>query len=206
MDDTPYIHQFASGVGSSRTTLIMLHGSGGDERTLLPLAKRLAPDLSVLAIRGTVCIDGGHAFFHRFPDRSIDEADLSARVPILADFIETCQDRYGIGDRPIVVGYSNGAIMAAALLMTRPSLLRGAILLRPLSPFASDPRSDLSGVPVLVIDGAKDTRRLPGDGARLVHRLQVAGAMVTHHVLVGGHSISDEDVELARTWLGAIMV
>jgi phospholipase/carboxylesterase len=204
MSDEPHIHQFISGTSHGKTPLILLHGSGGDERDLLPLAQRLAPGSPVLAIRGTVGIDGGFAFFHRFPDRSIDEADISARAPVLADFIETCRARYGLTIPPIAVGYSNGAIMAAALLLTRPTLLAGAILFRPLSPFTGDPPLRLIGMPALIIDGEKDSRRSPGDGARLAECLRGAGAMVTHHVLPVGHAISDMDVPLARTWLTAV--
>lgn len=201
MTDEPHIHQFISGTSQDKTPLVLLHGSGGDERDLLPLAQLLAPGSPVLAIRGTVGIDGGFAFFHRFPDRSIDEVDVSARTPVLADFVESCRARYGLAIPPIAVGYSNGAIMTAALLTTRPTLLAGAILFRPLSPFTSDPPLPLNGIPVLIIDGEKDSRRSPGDGARLAKRLQGAGAMVTHHVLPVGHTISDMDVPLARTWL-----
>jgi len=206
MTDEPHVHQFIAGTSQDKTPLVLLHGFGGDERDLVPLAERLAPGSSVLAIRGTVSIDGGFAFFHRFPDRSIDEADISARVPVLADFIETWRSRYGLAGPPIAIGYSNGAIMAAALLLTRPSLLAGAILFRPLSPFAVDPPSRLNGAPVLIIDGERDDRRSPRDGLRLAERLRDAGATVTHHVLPVGHSITDMDLPLAWTWLNGVAV
>lgn len=204
MTDEPHVHQFIGGTSRDKTPLVLLHGSGGDDRDLVPWAEQLAPASPVLAVRGTVGIDGGFAFFHRFPDRTIDEADISARVPILADFIETCCARYGRTMPPVAVGYSNGAIMAAALLLTRPTLLAGAILFRPLSPFTNDPPSRLNGTPVLIIDGENDNRRSPGDGARLAERLRGVGAKVTDHVLPVGHTISDLDVPLARTWLNAV--
>ena len=183
-----------------------MHGSGDDERDLVPLAELLAPGVPVLAIRGSVDIDGGFAFFHRFPDRTINDADISVRAPVLADFIETCCTRYGLAVPPVAAGYSNGAIMTAALVLTRPTLLAGAILLRPLSPFTSDPPSRLSGIPVLIIDGERDKRRSPGDGARLAERLRGLGATVTHQVLPAGHAISDIDARLARMWLDALPV
>jgi phospholipase/carboxylesterase len=155
----------------------------------------------MLGVRGTVAIDGGFAFFHRFPDRTIDEADITARIPALADFIETASTRYSFARAPVAIGFSNGAIMAAALLLTRPSLLAGAILFRPLSPFVGDLPPRLDGTPVLIIDGEKDSRRSPGDGARLAERLIRAGATVTHHVLPVGHSITALDREIARQWL-----
>jgi phospholipase/carboxylesterase len=102
---------------------------------------------------------------------------------------------------PIAIGFSNGAIMVAALLLTRPSLLAGAILFRPLSPFRDDPPAHLDSKPVLIIDGEKDSRRSPGDGARLAERLRRAGAAVSHHVLPVGHSITYMDRQIAQEWL-----
>jgi phospholipase/carboxylesterase len=99
------------------------------------------------------------------------------------------------------MGFSNGAIMAGALLLTRPSLLWGAILLRPLSPFRDDLPAPLYGTPVLIIDGENDSRRSPGDGLRLAERLTHAGATVTHHVLPVGHSITALDRQIARDWI-----
>jgi phospholipase/carboxylesterase len=155
-----------------------LHGSGGDEHELVPLAGDLAPGSPVLAVRGGIPFDDGYAFFHRFPDRSIDEADITSRAPILADFIEGARTRYSLTRAPIAIGFSNGAIMAAALLLTRPGLLAGAILFRPLSPFRHDVASSLNDTPVLIIDGEKETRRSPGDGTPLAERLTRSGAAV----------------------------
>lgn len=194
-------HQFVPGTTPDGVPLVMLHGSGGDEHTLVPLAPELAPGAPILSIRGTVAIDGGFAFFHRRPDRSIDEADLNARLPALAQFIQASGVDHGFAGPPVVVGFSNGAIMAAALLLTRPELFSGAILLRPLSPFLEDPSVPLDARPVLIIDGEKDSRRSPGDGARLAERFSHAGAVVTHHVLPVGHAITDTDRRIAREWL-----
>lgn len=101
----------------------------------------------------------------------------------------------------MAIGFSNGAIMAAALLLAHPDLLAGAILLRPLSPFSRDLPHRLNDTPVLIIDGKKDIRRSPGDGLRLAERLARAGASVTHHVLPVGHSITAEDKRIASEWL-----
>jgi phospholipase/carboxylesterase len=196
-----HAHHLILGSDPAKSPLVLLHGSGGDEHDLVPLAEELAPGSSVLAVRGTVAIDGGYAFFNRFPDRLIDEPDIANRAPVLADFIEATMANHGLAEPPIVIGFSNGAIMAAALLLTRPSLLAGAILFRPLSPFKDDPMTRLDGKPVLIIDGEKDSRRSLGDGARLAERLREAGATVTHHVLPVGHSITAMDREIARGWL-----
>ena len=152
-----------------------------------------------------VAIEEGYAFFHRFPDRRVDEADLAARAPVLAGFIDASCARYTFAGRPVAIGFSNGAIMAAALVLAHPGLLAGAILFRPLSPFARDLPRRPDGTPVLIIDGEEDSRRLPGDGVRLAERLARAGASVTHHVLPVGHSLTAEDTRIAREWLRAIV-
>jgi phospholipase/carboxylesterase len=201
MAATSHTHLFIPGTEPIRPPLVLLHGSGGDEHELVPLAAGVAPGSPTLGIRGTVPMDGGFAFFHRFQDRTIDEADITARVSVLTNFIESASARYSLTRAPIAIGFSNGAIMAAALLLTRPGLLAGAILVRPLSPFRDDLPTRLGGVQVLTIDGEKDSRRSPGDGARLADRLVRAGAMISHHVLPVGHSITAMDQEIAREWL-----
>jgi phospholipase/carboxylesterase len=201
MTQTTHIHHFIPPRDPTRAPLVLLHGSGGDEHDLVPLAQELAPGSPIIGVRGAVAIDGGFAFFHRFPDRSIDEADIIARIPVLVDFIAATGTRYGFTRAPIAIGFSNGAIMAAALLLTHPSLLAGAILFRPLSPFVGDLPARLDGTPVLIIDGEKDRRRSPGDGARLAEQLIRGGATVSHHALPVGHSITALDREIARGWL-----
>lgn len=181
--------------------VVLLHGSGGDEFDLMPLASELAPKAAHLGIRGTVDIDGGSAFFHRFPDRRVNEADIGARAPVLAKFIEATCAHHNCLRRPLAIGFSNGAIMAAAILLTHPALLAGAILFRPLSPFTHDVPHRLNNTPVLIIDGERDDRRSPGDGLRLAERLVRAGAVVTHHVLPIGHSITAKDQQIASKWL-----
>jgi phospholipase/carboxylesterase len=158
----------------------------------------------MLSLRGTVEFDGRFAFFHRRPDRSIDEADLTARIPPLAGLLAAANLDHGFARPPVVIGYSNGAIMAAALLLTHPSLFSGAILLRPLSPFLDDPPVRLDATPVLILDGEKDSRRSPGDGAQLAKRFIRAGGAVTHQVLPVGHAVTEMDERIARDWLALL--
>ena len=204
MTQPSHVHHFIPGTEAARAPLVLLHGSGGNEHDLVPLVEELVPGSPVLGVRGTVAIDGGFAFFHRFPDRTIDEPDITARVPVLADFIHATMAGHGRTRTPIAIGFSNGAIMAAALLLTRPSLLAGAILFRPLSPFRHDLPTRLDGTAILIIDGEKDNRRSPGDGLRLAERLTRAGATVAHHVLPVGHSITALDRQIAKEWLREI--
>ena len=204
MTQPTHTYQFIPGAGPARPALVLLHGSGGREHDLVPLAEQLAPASPILGLRGTVAVDGGYAFFHRFPDRTIDEADIAARTPVLADVIQATLTSRGLTRAPVAVGFSNGAIMAAALLLMRPGLLAAAILFRPLSPFAHDPAACLDGTPVLIIDCENDSRRSPGDGLRLAERLIRAGATVTHHVLPAGHAITSRDREIAKEWLATM--
>jgi phospholipase/carboxylesterase len=196
-----HAHRFVPATEPTTEPLVLLHGSDGTEHDLLPLAEDLAPRAAKLAIRRTVTTDGGYSFFHRLPDRRVNHADLAARAPTLAQFIRTFRS---LNTQPVAVGFSNGAIMAAALLETHPALLAGAILFRPLPPFIQRPNIRLNGTPVLIIDGAEDDRRSPGDGRRVAQRLRHAEADVTHHLLPTGHALTREDVEIARTWLQSL--
>jgi phospholipase/carboxylesterase len=205
LPDPIHAHCFLPGTDTIGAPLVLLHGSGGNEFELVPLASELAPKAAKLGVRGTVAIEEGYAFFHRFPDRRVDEADVAAKAPVLAEFIEASCARYNFARRPITIGFSNGAIMAAALLLAHPGLLAGAILFRPLSPFTHDLPHRLDSTPVLTIDGEKDSRRSPGDGLRLAERLVRAGALVTRHVLPVGHSITAEDKRIASEWLRPIV-
>jgi phospholipase/carboxylesterase len=101
------------------------------------------------------------------------------------------------------IGFSNGAIMATTLISIYPNLAAGAVLFRPLSPFATPASTRLPGIPVLIIDGSKDDRRMPDDGRRLAEHLKDAGAAVTHHQLPAGHTITGADCALVREWLVA---
>lgn len=201
MPESTHISRYVPAFDAGRRPLVLLHGSEGAESDLLPLAGELSPGAAQLGIRGTVVLESGYAFFHRFPDRRVNEADLLARVPVLARFIETSCATHDLRSEPLAVGFSNGAIMAAALLATHPGLLAGAILFRSLSPFTDDFECNLANVPVLLIDGANDARRSAGDGLRLAERLRRAGAQVTHHVLPAGHSITAGDRVIARDWI-----
>jgi phospholipase/carboxylesterase len=125
MNQPTHTHHFIAGTDPAKPPLVLLHGSGGNEHDLLPLAEELAPGSPVLGVRGTVAIDGGFAFFHRLPDRSIDKTDISERTPVLAEFIRDTTTTHGLTMAPIAIGFSNGAIMAAALLLTRPWAARG---------------------------------------------------------------------------------
>jgi len=199
----PHKYRLIAGTGSTRPPLILLHGSGGDEEDMAPLAAELCPESTAIAVRGAIRWEEGFAFFRRFADRSIDEESILKQAPILAEFLVGVRARYGLRERPILVGFSNGAIMAAALISICPDLAAGAVLLRPLAPFATPANTGLPGTPVLIIDGSKDDRRLPDDGRRLAEQMKEAGAALTHHQLPVGHAMTEADYALVREWIGA---
>lgn len=191
----------APGAIDSAETWVLLHGSDGSETDLLATADRLVPGAAKIAPRGTVTMPGGYAHFRRHPDRSLDEDDLRARAKPLAALIDHASTTMHLPGRLVVLGYSNGAIMAASLIESYPDLFDAAVLLRPLTPFPDQPVHARTPLPVLILDGAHDDRRLPGDGQLLADRLVSAGALVTHAVLPAGHGICTEDEQAIGAWL-----
>ncbi|ADU50572.1 Glyoxalase/bleomycin resistance protein/dioxygenase [Thermaerobacter marianensis DSM 12885] len=183
--------------------LLLLHGTGGDENDLLPLGRYLDPRAALLSPRGQVLEEGMPRFFRRLAPGVLDPEDLAARADGMARFVAAAARRYGFDPRRVVaVGYSNGANLAAALLLRHPGLLAGAVLFRPMEvPVASPPAGALAGVPVLVAAGRQDAV-VPADSSRaLAQRLEEAGARVTLHWAEAGHGLQEEELRRARDWL-----
>src|SRR5580693_3149796 len=195
-----FIHRFEKGAEPDARPLLLLHGTGGDENDLIPLGRMIAPAAPLLSPRGKVLENGMPRFFRRFAEGRFDEDDIRLRAQELADFIEEARSHYGI-EAPIALGYSNGANIAAALLLLHPQTLAGAILLRATLPLAQTPPVDLAGKPVLIDSGASDPMMSPEGAARLAARLQQYGASVEHRTLPSGHELSQADVTIAQAWL-----
>ena len=195
-----FIHRFEKGLAAAARPLLLLHGTGGDENDLVPLGRMIAPDAALLSPRGKVLENGMPRFFRRFAEGKFDEDDVRLRANELADFaIEACK-HYGIA-APIALGYSNGANTAAAILLLRPDVLAGAILLRVTLPMSHPPPTDLTGVPVLINSGAHDPMMSAEGAAKLAAVLQQRGAIVEHRTLPSGHELSQADISLAKQWL-----
>jgi len=198
--DLGFVHRFIPGQDAGRPPLLLLHGTGGDENDLIPLANRIAPGSTLLSPRGKLNEQGLTRFFRRSPDGVWDRDDFDRRTLELAEFLRQARAAYQI-ERPIALGYSNGANIAWSLLLHDPQLLAGAILWRAMLPFDPRPLPDLRGVPVLLIAGADD-ELIPVDRAGLLAALLgEAGADVSYEVLHSGHGLTKQDISLAAAWL-----
>jgi phospholipase/carboxylesterase len=201
--DLSFAHRFEPATQPDAHPLLLLHGTGGDEDDLMPLGRMVAPGAALLSPRGKVLENGMPRFFRRLAEGVFDEDDLRARAHELADFVEAARRHYGIA-APIALGYSNGANIAAAMLLLRPDALAGAVLLRSMVPLRSAPPVRLAGKPVLILSGADDPIAPPANAARLAAVLEGAGAAVERGTVPGGHGLSQSDVALARDWLQAV--
>lgn len=197
---TDFIHVYEPGTDADRVPLLLLHGTGGDERDLLGLGRMVAPGASLLSPRGKVLEGAMPRFFRRLAEGVFDEDDLRRRTHELADFVGEARARYGLA-APVAVGFSNGANIAASLLLLRPEVLAGAALLRAMSPFAEPPKADLTGRRVLILSGAMDPIVLADDAARLARTLSADGASVDHRILPAGHGLTQPDIGLLKGWL-----
>lgn len=202
MSDPEFVHRFVPAKTPGRPPLLLLHGTGGDENDLIPLGERLAPEAALLSPRGRVREGTMPRFFRRLGEGSWDIADFRQRTVELADFVRRARVTYGIG-QPIAVGFSNGANIGWSLMLCDPSLLAGAILIRPMMPFDPRPLPDLTGLQVLVLAGTDD-QLIPRDQPGLLAALLgEAGADATYEMLPAGHGLTAQDVKLAQSWLGS---
>jgi phospholipase/carboxylesterase len=195
-----FLHRYVPANAAGRRPLVLLHGTGGSEDDLLPLGRTVAPGAALLSPRGKVLESGMPRFFRRLAEGVLDEEDVRRRAAELAAFIADAAAQYGLA-KPIALGFSNGANIAAAVLLLHPGALAGAVLLRPMAPLAEPPEADLTGTRVLVLSGSMDPMVPQGSAARLVAALARGGAEVEERVLPAGHAISQADLSLAATWL-----
>ncbi|HEX6966136.1 MAG TPA: alpha/beta hydrolase [Gemmatimonadaceae bacterium] len=202
-----FVHRFVAGEGPhADVTLLLLHGTGGDESDLLPLGRALLPGAALLSPRGQVLEHGMPRFFRRVAEGVFDEADLIARTHDLARFVERAAAQYGRDpSRIIAVGFSNGANIAASTLLLYPDLLRAAILLRPMVPFEPNAPPRIPETPVLIEAGRFDPL-VPADNTeRLAELLRASGAAVTVQYAPAAHALSPGEVETARRWLADVV-
>jgi phospholipase/carboxylesterase len=198
--DLSFIHRFVPASRHDAAPLLLLHGTGGDEHDLVPLGQAVSPGAALLSVRGQVLEHGMPRFFRRLEEGVFDEADVIRRARDLAGFVAAAREAYGLA-APVALGFSNGANIAAALLLLHPGVLQGAVLLRAMVPLAQPPRADLTGTDVLLLSGEHDPIVPAANGAALAAMLSDAGAQVERRVLPGGHQLGQADVTLTRRWL-----
>lgn len=201
--DLGFRHRFLPGADPAARPLLLLHGTGGNEDDLLPLGEALRPGAPRLSPRGQVLENGMPRFFRRLSEGVFDLADLRARAAQLAEFVAGARREYGIGE-PVAVGFSNGANIAAALLLLHPGTLAGALLLRPMVPLVPERLPALDGVPVLLIAGRADPIVPAGQTEELAELLQRSGADARIEWLPGGHGLTREDLEIGKAWMDGI--
>jgi phospholipase/carboxylesterase len=200
--DLGFVHRFEAGARDDGPTLLLLHGTGGDEHDLVPLGRALAPDAALLSPRGQVLENGMPRFFRRLAEGVFDIPDLVRRTEDLATFVGRATAHYGLHPRRVVaVGFSNGANVAASVLLMRPGVLRAAALFRAMVPLDPDVRPDLHGTSVFLAAGRADPIVPAGNTERLADILAAAGADVTLRWNPGGHGLTPGDVSQAKGWL-----
>jgi len=205
MSGADYVHRFEPAApGGPPETLLLLHGTGGNENDLLPIGRAIAPGAALLAPRGPVLEHGMPRFFRRLAEGVFDVEDLVARSHHLADFVQVAAVRHGFDPgRTLAVGFSNGANIAAAVMLLRPEALAGAVLLRPMVPFIPEGLPALAGRPVLVAAGRVDPIVPAVQSEALADLLRRAGATVTLHWSPVGHTLDRSDLSAAAAWWAA---
>jgi len=196
-------HIFQKGSDSNAPVLLLLHGTGGNERDLLSLAQMISPSSSVLSVRGNVLESGMPRFFRRLAEGVFDEEDLIFRTKELNDFLDEAAAEYQFDRSNIVaVGYSNGANIAGSLLFHYKDALRGAILHHPMVPRRGIELPQLSGIPVFIGAGTNDPICSAQETEELNQLLTAAGAVVDVHWEHFGHQLSPSEVTAATKWFG----
>ena len=200
--NSSYLHRFEPATQPGTPPLLLLHGTGGNENDLLPIGRQLAPGAALLSPRGNVSEHGMPRFFRRFAEGVFDLEDVAKRTQQLADFVRDAAGDYGFAPGSLTaVGYSNGANIAASLLLLRPESLAGAVLLRPMVVLQPKQLPDLRGKRIAIISGRYDPIVPVDQPETLAAMFRDAGAEVELHWLESGHQLSGADLRLAGQFL-----
>jgi phospholipase/carboxylesterase len=200
MADLSFVHRYEAG-DPNRPPVLLLHGTGGDENDLIDVGRMVAPGFALLSPRGKVLEGGMPRFFRRLQEGVFDHDDVRRRADELADFVGEARTAYGLA-APIVLGFSNGANIAAAIMLRHPQTFAGAMLLRAMLPLPDAPVGDLGGLPVTILSGAMDPIIPAENATRLAALLQSAGAQVDHRTLPASHGLTQADITIMRDWFG----
>lgn len=199
------IHLFKKGNDESKPTLLLLHGTGGNERDLFPLAERIDPNANVLSVRGNVVENGMPRFFRRLAEGVFDIEDLIKRTEELNEFLNEAADQYGFDrDHILAIGYSNGANIAGSLLFHYQDALKGAILHHPMVPRRGIALPDLTGKKIFIAAGKNDPICSQEESVELKDFFEGAGAKVEMFWENHGHMLTYRELEAAKTWYDQI--
>lgn len=194
-------HIYKKGKNASKPTLLLLHGTGGNENDLLPLANMIDQEASILSVRGNILENGMPRFFRRLAEGVFDEEDLIFRTRELHDFLDEASEKYGFSrDNIVAIGYSNGANIAASLLFHYKNALKGAILHHPMVPRRGIELPELSDTEVFLAAGKNDPICPAQESEELKSLLSSANASVEMHWENSGHQLTLSEVEAARDW------
>ncbi|KAA0914672.1 ring-cleaving dioxygenase [Aquicoccus porphyridii] len=202
MRDLPFVHRFHTPENPDGSVIVLLHGTGGNEADLMPLAAQLNPRATLLGVRGRSTEEGITRWFRRFDAVTYDQDDIRAEAEAFAGFVEGAISGYGLDPQGMAfLGYSNGANLLGAILRLHPGAVRRAILLRGIEALEDAPEADLKASDVLLLTGAQDPfgRMAPA----LEASLKAGGAAVDARVIDAGHELSAEDLRIAADWLAS---
>jgi len=201
--DLDFTHRFVPAPETpAKRVLMLLHGTGGNEDDLIPLGHDLDPDAALLSPRGKVLENGMPRFFRRLAEGVFDEEDVIRRAHELADFAEEAAGSYDFDSKRLVaVGYSNGANIAAAVLLLRPDVISAAVLIRAMVPLVPEALPKLAHAQILISSGESDPIVPVENARRLAAMFQEAGADVTLNIQRAGHALTRNDVVGAKEWL-----
>lgn len=204
-----FVHKFIPSEGSkdkNSLTLLLLHGTGGDETDLIPIARMLEiTNASILSPRGKVIENGMPRYFRRLAEGIFDIEDLKFRTNELADFVQNASRTYALDlNRIVAIGYSNGANIAASTLLLRPEILSNAILFRPMIPLVPNTLPNLSSRRVLISAGLHDPIVANYQTKDLFDLLEKVGAEVSIQWQNSGHELTQRDIVAARKWLSLL--
>lgn len=204
-----FINSFSNGSNNKKyddrnkkLTLVLLHGTGGNEEDLILLGKKIEPNASILSPRGKVLENGMPRFFRRLSEGVFDLEDLRIRSHELADFIQKCSLHYKFDlENTIAIGFSNGANISVSMLFLRPEVLQGAILFRAMVPFIPDPLPNLSSKKILLSAGLEDPIVSRNETENLFRLFQKTNAIITLKWQPSSHNLIQEDILVAKPWI-----
>lgn len=199
-----FIHHFIPSSGKIDEVILLLHGTGGDENYLINIGRRISPGAAILTPRGNIFDHGSNRFCSRSPEGVFDIADVKLRTDELSDFILKSSKRYKFDVNNLsVVGYSNGASIAAGVILTHPGIIKRAVLFHPGLPLIPDILPDLSSTRALITYGDNDTIVKPGESKALANLLKKCRAQVVVYRHSKHHELEKSEIIAAKRFLAS---